>query len=71
VENTHQRVGGVRTIVTVREMSLFAQKWPSAKSLEAPSYDLPLGVECVGGGPAIYRRRSFLLSSAYFSFSSG
>lgn len=56
MENTHQRVGGVRTIVTVREMSLFAQKWPSAKSLEAPSYDLPLGVECVGGGPVIYRR---------------
>jgi len=44
-----------RTIATVREMPLLIQKWPSTKSLEAPSYDLPPDVERVGSGPAVYR----------------
>jgi hypothetical protein len=40
-------------------------------SLEAPSHDLPPGVEHVGGGPMVYSWWSFLLSSTYFFLSSG
>jgi len=55
----------------VRATPPFVLKWPSAVSLEALSHDLPPGVKHVGGGPVIYRQWSFLLSSIYFSLSSG
>jgi hypothetical protein len=71
VENTHRCVGGVRTISMVRATPPFVRKWPSAVSLEALSHDLPPSVKRVGGGPVVYLRWSFLLSSTYFSLSSG
>jgi len=38
----------------VHVMPLFVRKWPSIVSLKAPSRALLPGMECVGGGPAVY-----------------
>jgi hypothetical protein len=71
VFSTRQHVGDVRVLLTARAMPLFVRKWSSTVSLEAPSHDRPPGLEHVDGGPTVYRRWLFFISTAYFSLSSG